>query len=110
MPPKGVRRGSVDQEPAALSDDSGDEGGASGGARGASLEQIQSLLSATLAQALAPVQEQLKEQAAAAGEIAEELAVLKGEKAAAAVAEIAIQRLQTEDSEATDHNVPGHHK
>ena len=110
MPPKGVRRGSVDQEPTALSDDSGDEGGASREARGASLEQIQSLLSATLAQALAPVQEQLKEQAAAAGEIAEELAVLKGEKAAAAVAEIAIQRLQTEDSEATDHNVPGHHK
>lgn len=100
MPPKGVRRGSVDQEPAALSDDSGDEGGASGGARGASLEQIQSLLSATLAQALAPVQEQLKEQAAAAGEIAEELAVLKGEKAAAAVAEIVIQETSPSPSPA----------
>ena len=91
MPPKGARRGSVDQEPAVLSGDSGDEGGPSGEARGVSLEDIQSLLSATLAHALAPVQEQLKAQAVAADDLADELATLKGEKTAETVAGSVLQ-------------------
>ena len=91
MPPKGARRGSVDQEPAVLSGDSGDEGGPSGEARGVSLEDIQSLLSATLAQALAPVQAQLKAQAVAADDLADELATLKGEKTAETVAGSVLQ-------------------